>query len=251
MKLFIFSFLSLFGVLIASAQINDVYYVKSEKLNLRVAASTASKSLGLLSKGDELLVLDFDKDWYKVEFGEYQGWVNKDFLEPKKENSYRSLNLQTGDSPECSNMEWRYDYEAKGRLYITAGRGSDFAVKLMDKHSDVCIRAFYIRSGESIIVKDIPQSIYYLKIANGLDYRQGLEQGKCIMVFNRNSNYQIAKDILDFNLGKKRVEKHNGEDFEVQDVPSYSLSLAVPRNSRDDKAKNLDSRRISEKEFNQ
>lgn len=219
----------------AIAQVGDGYRVKSDKLNLRVMPNKDSESLGLLSNGAELFVIETSNEWYKVEFGKYVGWVNKNYLEPKKENSYKKLNLKTGDSPECDNMNWKYDYTSKSSLLISVGNGADFAVKIMNELNHDCIRAFYIRSGESICIKDIPQGRYYLKIGSGLDFRQGVEDGNCIMMFIKNASYQISnnpKDILDFIIKPKRVEVINGDEYEVQDIPRYELHLQVPQNQK-------------------
>jgi hypothetical protein len=54
------------------------------------------------------------------------------------------MNLNTGDSPECDNMAWRYDYGAQGSLEITVGAGADFAVKVMERNTGLCIMLWKI-----------------------------------------------------------------------------------------------------------
>ncbi len=231
------------------AQIDDVYIVNADKLNLRELPNAESKSYGLLSRGKEVLVIDIAYDWFKVSVGQYEGWLKSSYVIAKPENLYTRMNLNTGDSPECDNMAWRYDYGAQGSLEITVGTGADFAVKVMERNTGLCIRAFYIKSGESIKVKDIPQNTYYLKVASGRDFRQGIKDGQCIMVFNQSAHYEIGEEILDFNMGPKRIETIDGKRYEVQSVPSYSLRLAV--RSRDHSLKdNFDTKTISNEEFN-
>lgn len=231
------------------AQINDVYTVNADKLNLRELPNVESRSFGLLSRGAEVVVIDLTDNWFKVEFGEIKGWLKRSYIIPKPENLYNRINLKTGDSPECDNMDWKYDYAAKGSLEITVGSGADFAVKVMERNTGVCIRAFYVKSGESIKVKDIPQNTYYLKVASGLDFRQGIKEGQCIMVFNQRAHYEVGEEILDFNMGPKRIEIIDGKKYEVQSVPSYRLRFAV--RSRDHSlSDNFDTKTISKEEFN-
>ncbi len=231
------------------AQIDDVYIVSAVKLNLREFPNAESKSYGLLSKGQEVLVIDVADHWFKVSVGQYEGWLKSSYVIAKPENLYTRMNLNTGDSPECDNMAWRYDYGAQGSLEITVGAGADFAVKVMERNTGICIRAFYIKSGESIKVKDIPQNTYYLKVASGRDFRQGIKDGQCIMVFNQSAHYEVGEEILDFRMGPKRIETVNGKKYEVQSVPSYSLRLAV--RSQDHSLKdNFDTKTISREEFN-
>ena len=249
MKRLIFLFVICFISISLYAQINDVYTVNADKLNLRELPNAESRSFGLLSRGAEVVVLDLTENWFKVEFGEIKGWLKRSYVIPKPENLYNRISLNTGDSPECDNMDWKYDYAAKGSLEITVGSGADFAIKIMERYTDACIRAFYIKSGESIKVRDVPQNTYYLKVASGLDFRQGIKDGQCIMIFNQRAHYEVGEEILDFNIGPKRIETIDGKKYEVQSVPSYSLRLAV--RSRDHSIKdNFDTKAISKEEFN-
>lgn len=52
----------------------------------------------------------------------------------------------------------------------------------------------------------------------------------------------FGEEILDFNMGPKRIETIDGKRDEVQSVPSYSLRLAV--RSRDHSLKDNFKRRI-------
>lgn len=244
-------FLLFFSFISLSAQINDIYLVKSDKLNLRTQPNSKAESLGLLSAGFELFVLDVVDDWFKVDFNDNIGWVNKNFLIPKKENSYLKLNLQTGDSPDCENMDWLYDINSKSELKIVVGKGVDFAVKIMNKQNDKCIRAYYIRSGENVVINQIPSGMYYLKIASGLDYRQGVDNNKCLMVFNRNAHYTIGRETLDYKISPKRIEIINGEKYEVEDIPKYELFLDVPKAKVGLNSKDFNSNKITAEQFNQ
>lgn len=249
MRLLLLSLMAVLTATIVHAQVGDIYIVNVEKLNLRSGASSTSESFGLLGKGSQLYVLEVKEDWFKVEFSEYVGWVRKEYLLSKKENNYAKVNLHTGASPDCENINWLFDTSSECELKIKVGKGADFAVKLMDNISQKCIRAVYIRSGESIVIKNIPRGIFYLKIANGLDFRRGFIEGKCIMVFNRRATYEIGEDTMDFNPSPTRIEIIDGERYEVRDVPRYEVFLDVPKSSVN-LGENLQTNSISAEEFN-
>lgn len=54
--------------------------VTCTSLNLRQSASTDSKSLQTLSKGDTVIIKGATGDWYKVNYGKYTGYVMKKYI---------------------------------------------------------------------------------------------------------------------------------------------------------------------------
>jgi len=40
------------------------------------------------------------------------------------------------------------------------------------------------------------------------------------MVFNQSAHYEVGEEILDFNMGPKRIETIDGKRYEVQSVPA-------------------------------
>lgn len=54
--------------------------VTADSLNLRKEASTKSKTLQTLDKGDKLNVLSESGSWYKVSYGKYTGYVMKKYV---------------------------------------------------------------------------------------------------------------------------------------------------------------------------
>ena len=53
--------------------------ITTETLNLRKEASTDSDIVALISIGDECEVLGEEWDWYKVQYGEYKGYISKEY----------------------------------------------------------------------------------------------------------------------------------------------------------------------------
>lgn len=55
---------------------------------------------------------------------------------------------------------------------ITMGSGCNMAVKIMDLNTDKCIRYVYVAENSTTTVHEIPQGIYYLKLAYGNDWME-------------------------------------------------------------------------------
>ena len=53
--------------------------ITTETLNMRKEPSTESDIVALMSVGDECEVLSDEGDWYKVKYGEYTGYISKEY----------------------------------------------------------------------------------------------------------------------------------------------------------------------------
>lgn len=98
---------------------------------------------------------------------------------------------------------------------IAIGSGCNVAVKIMDLRTDKCIRYVYVAENSTTTVQEIPQGVYYLKLAYGYDW-MGLdtENGK-IGKFTRNVSYEKSQDTFDFGV------KNSSEEY------SYRLEINV------------------------
>lgn len=56
----------------------DMVYVTSHTLDVRREASEESERVFVLNQNDSVQVLQVEKDWYKIVYGNYFGWVKKD-----------------------------------------------------------------------------------------------------------------------------------------------------------------------------
>ncbi|MBO5059826.1 MAG: C40 family peptidase [Clostridia bacterium] len=60
---------------------NDGYILTSGgSINLRAAADTESTILDVLEVGTQVKIIDIDEDWFKIEKGEYTGYVKSEFV---------------------------------------------------------------------------------------------------------------------------------------------------------------------------
>lgn len=220
-------------------QVDEVFVVTSEKLNLRSGPGIENKIIGQLTKGQEVVVTEVpNADWYKIGYRRSEAYVASSKLTNDPE--WIKRNLRSGTDPACENIKPYEKNELDNYLKISVGSHTDVVVKLMKINSvgnDVCISIVYVRSNESFSIKNIPEGNYFLKIAYGEDWRQKIENDTCYGKFMKWAVYEKGKDKLDFN----RVITGDGYS-----LPSFELSLDIlikpgigfPTNS------------ISEEEFN-
>lgn len=71
--------------------------VTTDTLNLRKEATTDSDIIALISIGDECEVLADEGDWYKVKYGEYTGYISKEYTKVVGADEKSSSNTSDGD----------------------------------------------------------------------------------------------------------------------------------------------------------
>jgi hypothetical protein len=108
----------------------------------------------------------------------------------------------------------------------------------MNKKTNKCIRYVFINSNSSFYIRNIPEGIYYLKIAYGKNWMSKIEDGKCVGKFTSNPSYEEGKDEMDFTIR---------ETYDGLSIPSFELSLDVVASNSLNK---FSSQNISENEFN-
>ena len=100
---------------------------------------------------------------------------------------------------------------------IKMGKGCNVAVKIMDLRTDKCIRYVYVAENTTTTVPEIPQGVYYLKLAYGYDWMEKEtddgKQGK----FTRNVLYERSQDTFDFGIKNSREEINYRLDINVVD----------------------------------
>lgn len=215
----------------------ETYYVAANALNVRFGPSAEFSIVGKLVRGDTVSVmLKWNAGWWQVDNGKgVSGYVYSRYLSNEPvDDCYAS-----GTTPECMNITPMYDYDIDNYLKIKVGTNADVVVKLMDEGSDKCIRCVYIRSNDTYYLRNIPEGVYYLKIAYGKGFKKFSENGMCYMVFTKNALYEIGDNRLDYNF--------RWYDELSYDVPSYELFLDVEYTS----GETFNANNISESEFNQ
>lgn len=153
-----------------------------------------------------------------------EGWQEKD--------------MKNGQLGKCYNYKPKFS-SIDNKLEVSVGSGTDVVIKLMNKETNKCIRYVYINSQNTYEIKNVPEGIYYLKIAYGKNWISKIEDGKCIGKFLSNQMYEEGSDILDFNIQRT---------YEGSSIPSFRLELDVVSNNS---MSSFSSQNISEEAFNQ
>jgi hypothetical protein len=144
--------------------------------------------------------------------------------------------MKTGDSPKCFKFIPKYDYTLDNYLKVYVGSKTDVVLKLVRCSDNICIRSVFINSGDTYFITNIPQSLYYVKIAFGQDWSRMKSGLFCVEKFREKVIYQKGEDLLDYYL----ISTYSGYQ-----VPSYSLELRVYETT----GNSFDTAEISEEEF--
>jgi hypothetical protein len=146
--------------------------------------------------------------------------------------------MENGLMPDCYNFKPESDKSIDNRLEINVGGGTDVVLKLMNVETEKCIRYVFVNSGSSYQIRNVPQGVYYLKIAYGKDWISKIVNGQCIGRFMRNPMYEKGVDVMDFTIQNT---------FDGYSIPSFSLSLDVISSNL---SNSFISHNISEADFN-
>lgn len=117
---------------------------------------------------------------------------------------------------------------------IILGKGCSVAIKIVDASTDKSIRYVYVPEGEMVTVSEIPQGLYYLKLAYGKDWMEFHTDSVILGKFTRSSFYERSTKAYDF--GKKNS----------QEIVNYRLEINVIDGEAEN---NFYTERISEEEF--
>jgi len=146
--------------------------------------------------------------------------------------------VSDGQLPSCYNFIPKKS-NIDNYLEVQVGGGTDVAIKVMDLKTDKCIRYVFINSRSSYKIRNIPEGIYYLKIAYGKDWFSKVENGKCIGKFISSPMYEKGDELMDFNF------QYTSDGFQI---PSYELELDVISSNT---INSFSTANISELEFNE
>lgn len=145
--------------------------------------------------------------------------------------------IDNGQLPACYNFAPKKS-SIDNYIEVNVGGGTDVAIKVMDLKTENCVRYVFINSGSTYKIRNIPEGMYYLKIAYGKDWFSKVENGQCVGKFLRNPMYEKGDDIMNFNL----QYTSNGYN-----IPSYQLKLDVISTTS---INTFSSQNISESDFN-
>ncbi|WP_051224412.1 SH3 domain-containing protein [Flavobacterium tegetincola] len=228
--------------LTASAQPAEQYTVASTTATLRSGQGKEFDIVATLSKNEIVRVLKVnDNGWWHVDYNGKDGFIVSQFLKKRSNEGWIPTQYESGDTPQCDNVKPEYDLKLDNHLKVTVNSKTDVVLKLMrsEKAGDVCIRTVYIESNDFLLIKNIPEGKYYLKLAYGTDWRQKNINGKCQGRFTENARYEIGEERLNYKIVQFSTKV---------DIPSYSLSLGMK--AREGIEATFNSNQISEVEFN-
>lgn len=162
-------------------------------------------------------------------------------LQQEKNNliseGWEEREVSNGQLPLCYNFVPQKS-NIDNYLEVQVGGGTDVAIKVMNIQTDKCIRYVFINSGSTYRIRNIPEGIFYLKIAYGKDWFSKVEDGQCVGKFTLNPMYEKGDDLMDFNL------QYASDGYSI---PSFQLKLDVIATNT---MNTYSSQDISESEFN-
>lgn len=111
------------------------------------------------------------------------------------------------------DMSEMYGFDSKFGIQdnyfdITNYSGYSMAIKIMDTKDDRCIRYVYVLENSTTTVPEIPQGVYYLKLAYGDDWMELDADGIRIGKFTNNVFYEKSQGTFDFGT-KNSMETYN------------------------------------------
>lgn len=160
-----------------------------------------------------------------------------DNLLSETEPTYTPVFIQNGNIPNCSSFTPKYNYKLNNKLVISVSM-SDAAVKLVSQTTNRCIRFVFIKNGTTYTLKNIPEGLYYLKIAYGENWSVKTGDLVCKGHFTSNALYKRGDEILNYNI----IRTTDGYR-----IPSFSLSLSTTYT--DDNSERFNTNQISSTDF--
>lgn len=142
-------------------------------------------------------------------------------------------------SHECGEFDQLYGVTPAYGIHdnyfdIVIGQGCNVAIKILDATTGKCVRYVYIPENETITVSEIPQGLYYLKLAYGKDWMEQQTDSIILGKFTKNAFYERSTTSYDF--GKKNS----------QSIVNYRLEINVVDGEAEN---NFYTELISEAEF--
>jgi len=154
-----------------------------------------------------------------------------------QETDFNTVNIITGNKPNCISINTKLDTKLDNFLKIDATGSSDIVIKIINNNTEECIRCVFISGGDTYYIKNIPEGVYFVKIAYGYDWAENGKGNFCSAKFLTDAHYEVGNDLLDFHL------KQSSDGYQV---PSFELILRTIKNNRNNE---FDSENISEEEF--
>lgn len=140
------------------------------------------------------------------------------------------IEYKTGTTPDCYSCKSRMDFEVNTKLIIYNNSSGDVVVKLINANSNRCVRYVYIRKGDYYDMKYIPLGKYYYKVGYGTDWRQKVENGKCVGKFIGSPEYKNSSKegkYFEFDKNYEGSIERDGATYRQYSYGSYELTLTT------------------------
>ena len=117
--------------------------VTTETLNLRKKASTDSAIVALISEGDECEILGEEGEWYKVRYGNYTGYVSKEYVKvigketESSTNSNTTKNNTSSENSKNESNESNNEAENKGENEEISDNNEEVSIASSNEAKDI------------------------------------------------------------------------------------------------------------------
>lgn len=148
-----------------------------------------------------------------------------------------AYSLSLGEEPLGAGI---YESGSLSTIRVNNGTNTDVLIKLVDtgKGENKLVRNFYITCGSIYEAEQLPEGIYKIIYAYGVDWNP---EKKC---FNRNKSFSIADASLEIRWTEKEIEGPNGK--QIQKIyGGHTIDLKGSMNG------NFPAHPINEKQFNE
>lgn len=155
-------------------------------LNIRERASAESEILGIMSAGDDFIIVGASKDkkWYAI-LSPDRGyvWVSSNSEYVRQYTAYVTEEVhddwQEGHEefnkvsrPPTGIMSQSIDFNREGSLFIKNGSGYD-SVAILTTVTDTPLCGVFLRTGDEYNLTGIPDGTYFLYFISGNDWQPG------------------------------------------------------------------------------
>ena len=112
------------ALILAQKEVRDIAKVTTKSLRVREKATTDSKIVSSVNKGEELVILEVKDGWLKVEVDNEEGYISADYVEISKKlktgNSLKELQYGEGVSQKRVDIV-NYALQFVGNRYVWGG----------------------------------------------------------------------------------------------------------------------------------
>lgn len=116
---------------------------------------------------------------------------------------------------------------------ITMGEGYSVAVKIVDANTNNCIRYAIVLENSTTTVTQIPQGLYYLKLAYGKDWMELHTDSMILGKFTRNAFYERSREYYDFGKKNSQEEVNYELRINVRDATGMNNFETTPISEED------------------